>query len=265
MKKIACPNCGRTIDSPYCPRCGQRYGGARLSWQTLWDGTMSTYLGEGFDGEKGAVERFGMLGTLWQTVRHPVRTISAFLAGHRRKYFNPFALLLLLSGFCALANSLFGIRYLDISLNPETAPDSGFRLSEYIKIATDYANSHPAAYLLLTIPFTALAEKWIFRPRKLRYIEFLYIGIFTSVLSVVVMFIMSFIPLELDPAYGSYIQSLPIFLVETAVFHNIFGHNIFRTAGNLLVAYGIAMILLTLATTVVFFFGGIIYGISTSA
>lgn len=265
MKKIACPNCGRTIDSPYCPRCGQRYGEARLSWQTLWEGTMSTYLGEGFGGEKAAVERFGMLGTLWQTVRYPVRTTTAFLAGHRRKYFNPFALLLLLSGFCALINSLFGIRYLDISLGPEPDTGSGLRLFEYIKIATDYANSHPATYLLLAIPFIALAEKWIFRPRKLRYIEFLYIGIFTSVLSVIVMFVMSFIPLGLDPTYGSYVQSLPIFFVETAIFHKIFGHNIFRTAGNLLVAYGIAMVLLTLATTVIFFIGGIIYGISVSA
>lgn len=226
---------------------------------------MSTYLGEGFDGEKGAVERFGMLGTLWQTVRHPVRTTTAFLAGHRRKYFNPFALLLLLSGFCALANSLFGIRYLDISLAPEPGTVSGSRLSEYIKAAIDYASSHPATYLLLTIPFTALAVKWIFRPRKLRYIEFLYIGIFTSVLSVIVLFIMSFIPLELAPAYGSCVQSLPIFLVETAIFRNIFGHNIFRTAGNLLVAYGIAMALLILVMTVVFFIGGIIYAISISA
>lgn len=263
MKKTACPNCGRTIDSPYCPRCGQRYGQTRLSWAALWEGTMSTLLGEGFDGEKGAAERYGMLGTLWQTIRRPVRTVTEFLAGRRRKYFNPIALLLLLSGFCALFNSLFGIRYFDFELTPDGG--EGLRLLEYLKAANDYANAHPATYLLLGIPFTSLACKWIFRPRKLRYIEYLYISIFTANLSVIVLFLTSFIPLNLTSFTKSLLDSLPVFCVEIAIYRRIFGRGILRTAGNLLIVYGIGTVLMSLLTAAIIFLSAIIYGIATSA
>lgn len=263
MKKTACPNCGGTIETPYCPQCGQRFGQARLSWSALWEGMMSTLLGEGFDGEKGAAERYGLLGTLWQTVRHPVRTITEFLAGRRRKYFNPITLLLLLSGFCALINSLFGIRYFDFA----PVPDGGeqIRLFEYLKAATNYANSHPATYLLLGIPFTSLACKWIFRPRKLRYIEYLYISIFTANLSVIVLFLTSFIPHGLTTVTKSLLDSVPVLCVEIAVYRRIFGRSILRTGGNLLIAYGIGTVVVSLLTAVIMILAAIVYSVAASA
>lgn len=256
MKKIACPNCGRTISTTYCPRCGQRYGEARLSWRNLWEGAMSTYIGEGFDGEKGTAERFGMLGTLWQTLRHPVRTVTNFLAGQRRKYFNPIALLLLLSGFCALASSLFGVRYIDALTVPES---TGYRPFEYVKTANEYANSHPATYMLLSIPVLALVCKWIFRPRKLRYIEFFYIEIFTSVISVIILFVTSFIPMGIDESVKTGLQSLPVFCIEAAVYRQIFRRSIFRTVINLAVVYGITTVSLIIIVAAVLLTAGIVF------
>lgn len=261
MKKL-CPNCGKQINTPYCPRCGQRDGEARLSWRVLWDGTMSTFIGEGFGGETGIAARYGALGTLWQTLRHPVRTITEFLAGQRRKYFNPIALLLLLSGFCALVSSLFGIRYIDaVELNNI----DGQQLFEYVKAANEYANTHPGTYMLCGIPFTALISKWIFRPRKLRYIEFLYIGIFTSIISVVVLFITSSIPLEIGALGKTTLQSIPVLCVEVAIYRHIFRRGILRTAANLLVVYGLTTVLLTLIVSIAIFIAAIVYAIATAA
>ncbi|WP_295940541.1 DUF3667 domain-containing protein [uncultured Alistipes sp.] len=248
MKKQICPNCNTPVKTPYCPYCGQRYGQAELSWGTLWEGTMSTFIGEGFSGEKGRTERYGMLGTLWQILRHPVHTTTEFISGHRRRYFNPIALLLLLSGFFAFLNMLFGVEVLSYS---KIIPNGESNFEQYTKIITDYINSHPAAAMLMGIPFYALTAKWIFRPRKLRYIEFFYIEIFASVVSVAMLCLLAFIPFGNMPIIESVLKTLPSFAVEVIIYHRIFGHNILHTTANMLIVYALASILLFLSLVVV--------------
>ena len=77
----------------------------------------------------------------------------------------------------------------------------------------DYATLHPAANMLLMLPFYALAMKTVFRRRSdLKYVEYLYIGIFLSVFEITLMILA--LPAELFiPWYSSfYMQMLPVFI-----------------------------------------------------
>ncbi len=263
MKEPTCHNCGCLTDSSYCPQCGQRSGDARLSFRELWDGLMSTILGDGFDGESGATQRFGLLGTLWQMLRHPVRTVTAYLAGQRRRYFNPITLLFLVSALCAIVNSLFGVSYFPAL--PSSDDPAVMQLGAYITTGFDYINAHPAMYVLLELPLSALVYKWIFRPRKLRYIEFFFIGIFTSIISLLTLTITGPFTTDLNEYAKMAVNSLPVFCVEVAIFRRIFGHSMLRTTCNLLLVMLITAVILTVIVTIIFFTLGILYVLSTTA
>lgn len=93
-------------------------------------------------------------------------------------------------------------------------------MSTYI----DYATLHPAGYLLLMLPFFALAMKTVFRRKAdLRYVEYLYVGIFLAIFEITLM--IAALPAELLlPWYSSfYMMTLPLFLYTAFVFRNIFG------------------------------------------
>ena len=78
--------------------------------------------------------------------------------------------------------------------------------------------------MLLMLPFYALAMKTVFRRRSdLKYVEYLYIGIFLSVFEITLMILA--LPAELFiPWYSSfYMQMLPVFIYTGFVFRKLFG------------------------------------------
>lgn len=78
--------------------------------------------------------------------------------------------------------------------------------------------------MLLMLPFYALAMKTVFRRRSdLKYVEYLYIGIFLSVFEITLMILA--LPAELFiPWYSSfYMQMLPVFIYTGFVFWKLFG------------------------------------------
>lgn len=187
-----CRNCGLPTEGLYCANCGQRNNVERLKWATLADGFVSSFVGDGAIGEKRSNVRYGFLLTIWSIVFRPRQTIGEYLEGRRRKYFNPVTILLLLSGFYALVSVFFGI----VDDAPKT---SDIAFIEYLRGVIAYCSSHPATWYLLLLPFTALAYKWIFRNiSDLRYIEYMYVGIFVAIFSVALLFMR--MPFELWPA-----------------------------------------------------------------
>ena len=178
-KHQLCRNCGHEIDHNYCPACGQRTTTDRLTWASLVDSVSSTFIGDEAYGLRGINMRKGAVMTWLAILIHPYVSVSEFILGHRRKYFNPVAILLMLSTFYAVVFALVGKEF-----TPTARADSPlFRwlICSYY----DYATLHPAANMLLMLPFYALAMKTVFRRRSdLKYVEYLYIGIFLSVLNV---------------------------------------------------------------------------------
>ena len=217
-KHQLCRNCGHIVNNNYCPACGQRTSTRRLSWAALVESVTSTFIGDEAYGLRGMNMRKGAVMTWLAILIQPHRVIPEFIAGCRRKYFNPVAILLLLSTFYAVVFLLVGKEY-----TPGATDDQGmfvWLLNTYI----DYATLHPAGYLLLLLPFFALAMKTVFRRRAdLRYVEYLYIGIFLAIFEITLM--IAALPAELLlPWYSSfYMMTLPLFLYTAFVFWKIFG------------------------------------------
>ncbi|WP_295940543.1 DUF3667 domain-containing protein [uncultured Alistipes sp.] len=212
-----CRNCGHTVEENYCPACGQRTNTGRLTWRTFIENFTSTFIGDEAYGLRGLNMRKGALMTWLTIICQPHTSISEYIRGHRRKYFNPVTLLLLLSTFYAIVFSLVG---------KEFTPTAKEGQNLFIWLACtyfDYAKLHPAANMLLLLPFYALALKTVFRRKSdLKYVEYLYIGIFLSIFEITLMILA--LPAELlIPWYSSfYMLTLPVYVYAAFVFWKLF-------------------------------------------
>ena len=217
-KHQLCRNCGYEIDHNYCPACGQRTTTDRLTWASLAESVSSTFIGDEAYGLRGINMRKGAVMTWLAILIHPYASVSEFILGHRRKYFNPVAILLMLSTFYAVVFALVGKEF-----TPTARAD--YPLFRWLICSYyDYATLHPAANMLLMLPFYALAMKTVIRRRSdLKYVEYLYIGIFLSVFEITLMILA--LPAELFiPWYSSfYMQMLPVFIYTGFVFWKLFG------------------------------------------
>lgn len=217
-KHQLCRNCGYEIDHNYCPACGQRTATDRLTWASLAESASSTFIGDEAYGLRGINMRKGAVMTWLAILVRPYVSVSEFILGHRRKYFNPVAILLMLSTFYAVVFALVGKEFTPTA-KEEGQPMILWMICSYY----DYAKLHPAANMLLMLPFYALAMKTVFRRRSdLRYVEYLYIGIFLAVFEITLMILA--LPAELMiPWYSSfYMQTLPVFIYAGFVFWKLF-------------------------------------------
>lgn len=204
---------------------------------SLVESVTSTFIGDEAYGLRGLNMRKGAVMTWLSILFQPHRVIPEFIEGRRRKYFNPVAILLLLSTFYAVVFLIVGKSYTPLAA--EGQPMWKWIVCTYI----DYATLHPAGYLLLLLPFLALAMKTIFRRKAdLRYVEYLYIGIFLGIFEITLMIVT--LPAELlVPWYSSfYMSTLPSFLYTAFVFWKIFGLRkrgaVLRTLLTNLLQYG---------------------------
>lgn len=216
-KHQICRNCGHNADGNYCPACGQRTTTGRLTWPSLVESVSSTFIGDEAYGLRGINMRKGAVMTWLAILCQPYKSISEYLEGHRRKYFNPVAILLMLSTFYAIVFSLVGKEF------TPTAKEGQHMFLWLICSYYDYAKLHPAANMLLALPFLALAMKTVFRKKSdLKYVEYLYIGIFLSLFEITLM--IAGLPAELLFSWYSafYIQTLPVFIYTAFVCWRLF-------------------------------------------
>lgn len=217
-KHQLCRNCGEIIAGNYCSACGQRANVDRLGWASLAESATSTFIGDEAYGLRGINMRKGLVMTWLTILCRPSVSISEFLRGQRRKFFNPVAILLLLSTFYAVVFTLVGKEF------TPTAREGQHLFVWLICSYYDYATLHPAANILLTLPFFALGLKTVFRKKSdLRYVEYLYIGIFLAVFEMTLMILA--LPAELlVPWYNPvYMQTLPVFVYAAYVCWRLFG------------------------------------------
>lgn len=252
-KHQICRNCGSEVTGNYCSACGQRTTTHRLDWASLAENVTSTFIGDEAYGLRGMNMRKGTVTTWLSILFQPHITIPEYIAGHRRKYFNPVAILLLLSTFYAIVYALVGKTY-----TPMANQDQHLFVWLFCTYI-DYASLHPAANMLLTLPFFALALKTVFGKRAgLKYVEYLYIGIFLSIFEMTLMIFV--LPIELlVPKYSSfYALTLPTFLYTAFVLWKMFGLKKRSALWRTLLTKGLQYAYATVA--VVLLLGGILGG-----
>lgn len=180
MKKI-CLNCGHHVDGNYCSNCGQRTNVERLSWKSVADGFASTFIGDEAFGLRGNNMRKSIFGTWADIILFPAHSVSEYIDGCRRKYFNPVAILILLASAYALLEY-----YLEMAPPSPELPDglSALRNFNFLQYFEDYMKSNSTAYSLLTTLFIMFALHRTFRRiHSLNLVECFYFSVFMMIFS----------------------------------------------------------------------------------
>lgn len=180
MKKI-CLNCGHPVEGNYCSNCGQRTNVGRLSWKSVADGFASTFIGDEAFGLRGNNMRKSIFGTWADIVFFPARSVSEYIDGCRRKYFNPVAILILLASAYALLEYFLGLN----TPSPELPEGiSALRDFNFLQYFEDYMKSNSTAYSLLTTLFIMFALRRTFRRiHGLNLVECFYFSVFMMICS----------------------------------------------------------------------------------
>ena len=122
MADHRCLNCESTIPATarFCPHCSQRTDTARLSFADMTRDLMHAFVN---------VER-GPLVFAWALLTRPGGIAREYVEGRRRRYYGPFATLVVLVGLTALALNLSGFQALtqEVSTAPAAVLHRHFNL-----------------------------------------------------------------------------------------------------------------------------------------
>jgi hypothetical protein len=189
MHPTNCLNCGTllTADDNYCPTCGQKTDTHRLSMKHIWHDIRHalTHADKGF------------FFTLKELLLQPGTVAREYMAGKRKKYFNPFSLLVVILGIQLIANGIFR-PYSQETFTPEPTPTIQHSESKRMKFEkitgrrkemAEFVDHHTNIVLFVSTPFLAFIM-WLFYRKRYNYAEHLsalaYVNAFLSALTILV-------------------------------------------------------------------------------
>lgn len=154
---LHCLNCGSPIpqQARFCPQCSQRADTARLTVRDLVRELMHAFLN---------VER-GPLAMLRALVTRPGRMARDYVEGRRRRYYGPFATLVVLVGATALIVNM---------ADYEMLAHDGFAVP-----ATDLLQRHFNLLLLVQLPLLGAICALVFRSARLTLPEHMVLVAYT--------------------------------------------------------------------------------------
>lgn len=185
MESTHCVNCGRELSPDFntCPGCGQKTSIHRF--------TLPHFLHEFFHAfthaDRGA---FVLLREL--AVRPGVVLQEYIVEGKRKKYFNPFTLLIIILGFSVFMNSVFhpyqkNNAMIDKQIQTaETAEKKAIfqHISKKMNEVNEFLEKKTNIVIFFTVPVMALAFWLVFKGKGFNYAEHLVAYfILTSMLS----------------------------------------------------------------------------------
>ncbi|GAB2959555.1 hypothetical protein GCM10027048_28770 [Hymenobacter coalescens] len=163
----ACPNCAEPLAAgPYCPRCGQQRP-HRLSVGHVLHEIVHVFT----HADKSV---FGFVG---QVLLRPGRVVADYLAGRRKRYFNPFQFLLLAVGLATLLSVQLHY-YEQIGENVQrgfrmrgASAEQVARVGQYFYVVGKYFN----VWWLALMPWHALLAWAVYFRRGLNYAESFFV------------------------------------------------------------------------------------------
>jgi hypothetical protein len=153
-----CLNCSQELSATivFCPSCGQKTSSGRLNIRHIFHDIIHAFL----HADSSIFRLFIDL------IKKPGVIIREYVEGKRKKYFNPFAYLVLVVGLATLAVTKFGI--LNFSARGVRNPVS------------DFMNQHYNLIIFLSMPFLAFFTWLMFRKRGLNFAESLVFATYLS-------------------------------------------------------------------------------------
>ena len=264
MHPTNCLNCATllTADDHYCPTCGQKTDTHRISMSHIWHDLTHAIT---------HADR-GVFFTLRELLLRPGTVAREYLAGKRKKYFNPFSLLILIVGIYILANSVFKPYSQDV-FTPKQTPswvNTEAKKRQYNKLMEkrheigDFMNHHVNIVLFVSTPFFAAIFWLLFRRRGYNYAEHLttmaYVNSFLSVITILIFAPLMYFIGDRFARVGVYIIMLLIHLLYISFMY--YGFNSYSSRKEYLKVAG-ASILALVCWSIFAMVIGILYIIAT--
>ena len=171
MPEAFCLNCNEILYSTqnFCANCGQKSQTHRL--------TLHEIIHEAFHAITHADK--GFLYLVKELTIKPGVVAKEYIEGKRKKYFNPFSFLVIVTGILVLITSNFHIFGSSAQMpTVKTTDHSPMAVTKmgYIKRSaqfTNFVNNHSNVVLFISTPFLAFFLWLFYRQRKLLYAEHL--------------------------------------------------------------------------------------------
>jgi hypothetical protein len=231
MQQTKCLNCGDALpeEKNFCASCGQKANTHRLTLNEILHDALHaiTHADKGF---------FHLVKEL--AIR-PGTVAREYIAGRRKKYFNPFSLLVIVTGILVLVSSNFRIFGDDSLARTET---SGVDAPAKINTAkegskkrtiqfTDFINNHSNILPFISTPFLSFLF-WIFYKRKkLFYAEHLTSMAFFNAFVMIVTALFFGPIIYLTRHLGTFRILLPLMLLFHVIYFSIAYKQLFNYAG----------------------------------
>lgn len=246
MHPTNCLNCATllTADDRFCPNCGQKTDTHRLTMSHIWhDLTHAiTHTDKGF------------FYTIKELAIRPGRVALEYVAGKRKKYFNPFSFLIIIMGVYLVANSFFK-PYIPPENSIPGKPPLAFRTEAQKKRfmeamdrgrkVGEFVNNKTNIVLFISTPFIAAVLWLLFLKKRRYYAEHLaamaYLNGFLSLLTIFVFGPLIYFTRE-TPSYKFvyYAMMLSHVLYVGLMYHGFMGYKTsgayFKTIGAGIVA-----------------------------
>ncbi|MBC6607297.1 DUF3667 domain-containing protein [Hymenobacter sp. BT188] len=166
---VACLNCRQQLSAgSFCPNCGQRRP------HRLTVGHVAHEVFHVFTHADNTI-----IGYIPQVLFHPGRVVDDYLAGRRKRYFNPFQFLLLVLGLTtvvAVALHYYEATGLEIQqrLAGRVPPAELARMVQYFHYLGKYYNLW---WLLLALPMYSFFTWLVYRSRGVNYAESFFVHV----------------------------------------------------------------------------------------
>jgi hypothetical protein len=171
MHPTNCLNCGTilTADDKFCPTCGQKTDIHRITLKHIFHEFFHSFT----HADKG------FLGMIADLAVKPGIVAREYVAGKRKKYFNPFTFFILCLGLLVFTNNIFKSVAQDQHADPrvlaqlptEKQKRSYVKLIDRVNEGTEIGRHHLNFVFMIPLPFYALVVWLFFKRRGYNYSE----------------------------------------------------------------------------------------------
>ena len=227
-----CANCETEFSDNYCPRCGQKAGLGKVSWQTVRQGILLLW---GMDSRSLAY-------SLLQLFLRPGQLISEYISGRRQVSFPPVKMLFIMTVIMLLLEKI---------LNSEPDYESGKMARDYLDITIDWFAANPGWGMMIISVILMLPTWFMFHnsPRHTRHSlpEGFFIQVFMSTIIIAVTIITDiFYWVPLIPWIA---LSIPVYFF--VVYKYLFGYGWWGTLWRLIVCVSLVLLVLCIVMIVI--------------
>jgi hypothetical protein len=174
---ITCVNCGKNVQSNFCPECGQSTKVLPITWKGLITELSSRWL--------GMDNRFAR--TFVNLSLRPARVINEYLAGNRVKYIGPLSYLVVMSALYLLSFGLFSVspeEFMDKAVNYfdtmqlDENPEIAKRQLEFMDAYMRIFSNNMRVLVGAMIPFLAMGLAIFYREKN--YLEYFLLATYAT-------------------------------------------------------------------------------------